>query len=460
MRYSEFRISRFVLLMAVVALFIGFALHSFAQEDTGTFSGRVVDMDGNPVRDLPVFIASLNSGVGGHYWPVLLPHEFTQLRRAQTDPDGRFSITGIPPDSVYFGALPYNIDERLPNDFEDIVDDFVSRDWTEITENDIEAFVSSNFGMDQGDFEPDIEIVSLRIRRLTFYRRNDQDEIAFGVKPGVHIKNVEVKVQPRMRVRGRILFKDGTSLSKTRVRLHFRAYNVDGTGTRQSGGEPRTDAEGYFIYYLDEKDDPAFYTFSVEYGDLSAETEAVRLEPGERFDGLTLTFDSEPISPELPPQKTEVGEPEPPTKPVSQEVWVVNPENGHAYKRVSCETRDDAIAQSIGEKAYLVAINDAAEQKWLEAVFGYEFYWIGFSDVEDEGQWQWDSGESVTYENWLPNDFFSESLDADERSYAVVTFADGKWYAVGPDSIVWGMTKMAILEKVDLLGNFPVEERR
>ena len=254
------------------------------------------------------------------------------------------------------------------------------------------------------------------------------------------------------------------SLSKTRVRLHFRAYNVDGTGTRQSGGEPRADAEGYFIYYLDEKDDPAFYTFSVEYGDLSAETEAVRLEPGERFDGLTLTFDSEPISPELPPQKTEVGEPEPPpeppTKPVSQEVWVVNPENGHAYKRVSCETRDDAIAQSIGEKAYLVAINDAAEQKWLEAVFGYEFYWIGFSDVEDEGQWQWDSGESVTYENWLPNDFFSESLDADERSYAVVTFADGKWYAVGPDSIVWGMTKMAILEKVDLLGNFPVEERR
>ena len=247
MRYSEFRISRFVLLMAVVALFIGFALHSFAQEDTGTFSGRVVDMDGNPVRDLPVFIAPLNSGAGGHYWPVLLPHEFTQLRRAQTDPDGRFSITGIPPDSVYFGALPYNIDERLPNDFEDIVDDFVSRDWTEITENDIEAFVSSNFGMDQGDFEPDIEIVSLRIRRLTFYRRNDQDEIAFGVKPGVHIKNVEVKVQPRMRVRGRILFKDGTSLSKTRVRLHFRAYNVDGTGTRQSGGEPRTDAEGYFI---------------------------------------------------------------------------------------------------------------------------------------------------------------------------------------------------------------------
>jgi hypothetical protein len=267
-----------------------------------------------------------------------------------------------------------------------------------------------------------------------------------------------------MRIRGRILFKDGTSLSKTRVRLHFRADDVDGTGTRQSGGEPRTDAEGYFIYYLDEKDDPAFYTFSVEYGGLSAETEAVRLEPGERYDGLVVQFDSEPTLPEPPPRTTEVNALESAselsTKRVSREVWVVNPANGHTYKRIHCETRDDAIAQSIGEKAYLVAINDAAEQKWLEAVFGHEFYWIGFSDVEDKGQWQWDSGEPVTYENWLPNDFFSESLDADERSYAVVTFADGKWYAVGPDSIVWGMTKMAILEKVDPLGNFPVEERR
>ena len=41
-----------------------------------------------------------------------------------------------------------------------------------------------------------------------------------------------------------------------------------------------------------------------------------------------------------------------------------------------------------------------------------------------------------------------------------MTFADGKWYAVGTDSIVWDMTGMAILEKVYLLGNFPVEERK
>ena len=47
---------------------------------------------------------------------------------------------------------------------------------------------------------------------------------------------------------------------------------------------------------------------------------------------------------------------------------------------------------------------------WLTAVFGHEFYWIGLSDTEKEGQWQWDNGESVTYENWLPDDFFSDPL--------------------------------------------------
>ena len=48
----------------------------------------------------------------------------------------------------------------------------------------------------------------------------------------------------------------------------------------------------------------------------------------------------------------------------------------------------------------------------------------------------------------LPNDFFSEASDADERDYAVTTFTDGKWYAVSPKSILLRMTAMAILEKI------------
>ena len=91
-----------------------------------------------------------------------------KMRRADTDADGQFSITDIPQGSVYFGVLPYNIDKRLPNDFEEIVDNWVSRDWRKITQADIDAFVAKGFGMIHSDFEPDVEILSLRVQEHNF----------------------------------------------------------------------------------------------------------------------------------------------------------------------------------------------------------------------------------------------------------------------------------------------------
>ena len=83
----------------------------------------------------------------------------------------------------------------------------------------------------------------------------------------------------------------------------------------------------------------------------------------------------------------------------------------------------------------------------MEAVFGHQFYWIGLSNAEAGGQWQWDNGEPITYENWVPDDFFSEASDVGGRDYAVMTFFDGKWYAVNPGSVILHMTEMALLEK-------------
>ena len=190
------------------------------------------------------------------------------------------------------------------------------------------------------------------------------------------------------------------------------------------------------------------------------EAEPVLLEPGQRFDGLTLTFDSQSILPE-PTQMMEDDTSDPLSERESHAVWIVNPANGHAYKKVYSETRDAAIAKAAEEEVHFVAINDAAEHKWLASVFGHEFYWIGLSKVEKDGQWQWDSGEPVTYENWLPDDFFSESpsIGVGERSYAVMTFVDSKWYAVGPKSVVWRMTEMAILEKADVPDNSRTEKK-
>ena len=474
MKCSDSKRQTLLFLMTIVASLISFVSSAVAQGDTGTVTGRVVDLNGNPVVELPIFIAPLDVDGTGYMRTVVLPYDHAQLRRARTDREGRFSITDVPSGPVHIGALPDDIDKRLPEDFEKIVDEFTSgRDWGETTADEMEAFDSSNFGMGQADFEPDVEILFIRIQGLTLYPRTDYDQIAFGLKSDALMKDVEVTVQPRMRVRGRILFKDGTPLANTRVGLYTHARTVNG-GFVGSGGDLWTDTEGYFVFYIDEKDDAAFYTFSVEYQGLAVEAEPIRLDPGDRFDGLTLTFNSEPISSKRPPQKIGTDGLEPLSPPwkvpsvpaASQDVWVVNPENGHAYKRIHCETRDEAIAQATKEKAHLVSINDEAEQAWLEAVFGRKFYWIGLSRVSStdlspkrvKEWWQWDNGDSITYANWLPNEFFSESLDASKRDYVVMTLPNGKWYPVSPDSVIWDMTEMAILERADALNNPSAKE--
>lgn len=448
------------LLITVVLLFIGLGSHSIAAEaGTGTFSGRVVDVEGNPVAELPVMIGP-TMAIGPGIRSAFSPTNYPMTRRARTDADGRFSITGIAARMSYFSALPRNVDVLFPKDLE-------TKITRAIEEKDFAAIHTSRVTeMETDDFEPDFEVLSIDIRGITFYPRNDFSQIGFSVEPGSHIKNVKVIVQPRMRIRGRVLFKDGTPLRNARLRLVFNYTRADGRGHGSSGGKPRTDADGHFLFYLDEKDDTANYTFSVEYQELEATAGPVLLKPGDRLDGLTFTFDSEPIAPKPPPHKMGFNPPATPPapKPISiptfETVWIVNPANGHAYTRIPCESREDAVAQAVEEKAHLVTINDAAEQAWLTAVFGHEFYWIGLSDAEKEGQWQWDNGEPVTYENWLPDDYFSEPADAGERDYAVTTFTAGKWYAVSPKSILLRMTAMAILEKADVFVNPIAEEER
>ena len=444
-----------VLLIPILILVTGFASHSIAQEDTVTVTGRFVDIDGHPVPKLPIFIAPLEIISNSWASTVYLPNDFFLLRRAQTDEKGQFSITGIPQGSFYFGTLPYNIDARLPHDYEKGLDDFLTLDYAMLHPDYIDVFMSHNFGFGYDDFEPDMEILSLNVKGITFYPAGDAEEVVFGIAPGSHIKDVVVTVQPRMRVQGRVVFKDGTPLSN--VLLQMQAQFSLESGSRRTTGTPRTDSNGSFVYYLDEERDTRFYTFSVKYQGLVATAKPVRLEPGDRLAGLTFTFDSEPIAPKpLPPKtkakpaKSNPKETQETQQPESNEVWIVNPANRHAYKKVHCETRDDAIAQAIKEKAHLVTINDAKEQEWLSAVFGYEFYWIGLSNDENETGWQWHNGEAITYENWLPNDYFSETWDANERKHVVATFADGKWYAVSPKSVIVKMTEYAIIEKTDI----------
>ena len=300
-------------------------------------------------------------------------------------------------------------------------------------------------------FNPDTEILTLEIGGLTFYPNSvfPFASFAFELDPGVHVENIVVTTRPRMRIRGRVVFEKGEPLRNEHVDMQVIRQMLDTGRSGTSGGSPQTDSEGYFTEYVRF---PAIYTVFVRYLGMKALSEPFLLKPGERYEDLVLTLSPQPIDFKLPGERGKL-----PAKSMS--VWGVNPVNGHAYKRIYCESRDDAISQAAAEKAHLVAINDAAEQNWLEGLFvERRFFWIGLSDAEKEGQWQWDNGEALTYINWVSHEP-DEQGTMGEGDYAVMDSSSKKWMDIGAESPFWKVVQYAIIEKENLSDETPKTEK-
>lgn len=262
--------SNLTLLAAIVALSLLAASHIIAQDTTCTLSGRVVDTEGNPVASLSIVIQPFAIVDGRRESAFLLkeciPEAFVPLIKSQTDEAGRFSVTGIKSGPIQFVAQPAYLPEdgMLPPDVYHLA--------------------------------PDADVLSIEIGAIIFYPPYEKHPpfggITFGIEPGTHLEHVEVTVNPRMRIRGQILFADGTPLANAKIHTNVRHCDFDGTGSGSFSGGSQTDGAGYFVKYVGE---PGFYTVAVEFQRLSAISEQLTLEAGQRYDDLVLRFDSQPV---------------------------------------------------------------------------------------------------------------------------------------------------------------------
>ena len=394
-----------------LGFFIGIAVLSvlvsastFAEEGV-TVSGRVVNEVGDPVVGISIAIQPYkimgNKRIGG----------WVGIWQRETGLEGRFSISHITPaESVRFAVE---------------------------------------------DEQTETQILSIQIGELTLYPNNHPHfrEMPFSLAAGMNIEDavITVKTNIRPQVRARVIFADRTPVTNAQIRTHILHRDLDGSGSGYSGSTAQTDADGYFVQDLKD-DDPHFYVVGVEHQGLLAKAQPFIFHEGQPQVHLLLTLNGNPVPPAERPPEPPLFEAflNPPT------VWIVNPANGHAYKKIYCQSVEDAMNQAAAEGAYLVSINDKAENAWLQGIFDRDSFWIGLTDLIEEGRWQWHSGEPVTYTNWKEHE--KEGGNTEMKDYVITGFL-GRWTAVAPGPGGGAdFIKVAILEKASLTVETPPKD--
>ncbi len=106
--------------------------------------------------------------------------------------------------------------------------------------------------------------------------------------------------------------------------------------------------------------------------------------------------------------------------------WKTNPTNNGQYALIECGTFSECKIQAAQADAQLTSITSSAENQWIADNFvpsnSNKGAWIGLNDVEQEGSYQWESGEGFSYSNWNngePNNSNNEDV--------VSMIAGGKW---------------------------------
>ena len=464
--------------------------HPALQPPSG-MSGTVVDAEGNPIAGFTFAIQPMRFHDGhlqpeGGFLEFQIPPEGMEgqgmprtTSRVKTDPDGTFTVTNIQPGLIQLKAV-----SSATLDVFEKIDPEKIRQGEQIPQ-ELMRFDRLESGM---------EILSIQIGKVTFFSKSERHVpdfmkgLTFALKSGVMLENLKITVKSRLRIHGRIVYANGTPLVNANGRLRTRQR--DETNPNSGGSSSTdffTDADGYFTQYRDE---PGFYTLSTEYSGLSGGAGPFLLKDGVAPENLVITLDGNPSDIGQPiDQKVGVGAPiekgkvpagagnviveevEVPPRVVARaavppqapkppkSVWVINPANGHAYKKIQCQDWHDARQKAVEEGAHLVSINDEDEQHWLQLIFRSHSSWIGLTDVEKEGTWQWDSGEPVTYTNWAAQPVFPDGRPETEKDYVVITFRDGEWQSIGPESHFWRTTREAIIEKDGLVSKAPAAEK-
>ena len=137
--------------------------------------------------------------------------------------------------------------------------------------------------------------------------------------------------------------------------------------------------------------------------------------------------------------------------PLGVQAWVWHTYGGSEYSLTNNPTTWElAENEAVSAGGHLVTINDSYEETHLIAfayasnLEGDRLLWIGFTDKVTEGNWQWISGQPVTYTDWgpgQPDDSWGEDYaDMDLRSLGVAKI----WNDVSNNYSIFGIIERPV----------------
>ena len=430
-------------------------------------SGIVVDSEGKPLPGFKFSIHSFESNNGNRQLQFVVPAPKLEVR---TDADGKFDVPNIIPGQIQIMPSPEVSNE--PQEEHKAQNAQVGAHFLRPL-----MFGKENSG---------IKLVSIRLNKLTFFYPEEQhipfENLRFGLKPNAKIKDVKITVKKRMKIFAQVVYSDGTPVANAKIDLDMDVEAGDiGTQGVSYRTYNFTDAKGYFLEYMD---NAGYYTLSVEHRGFIGGAGPFVLTDDKQPEKLVIKLNGSPnvvvhssktkpkrVSKEFDEDKARniiqglLGKRKARPPIIHQDarrlawkqeeiVWIINPANGHAYAKVSCENWYDAQQKAIKEGAHLVSINNEEEQFWVDTIFRSSSFWIGLNDVEKEGVWQWDSGEPVTYTNWTTYNPFPDNLPDTEKDFVAMSYFEGGW-----QSSELRKTSEAVIEKDGLISKIPVPEK-
>ena len=87
----------------------------------------------------------------------------------------------------------------------------------------------------------------------------------------------------------------------------------------------------------------------------------------------------------------------------------------------------EATAAAANHGGYLVSIQDQAENDFVKNGLIANTAWIGYTDEDSEGNFEWEDGSNSSYTNWSSGEPNNQGVNGGQGDYAVMDKSSGKW---------------------------------